>query len=90
MKKSDGVPVVFRVMKSGQVIALMPDQQHQGKCASVREVVVKNIVEGIDHYKSIIDHSRPARASETTDLMAHFNRQGHIVSVRKKWTKKAN
>jgi hypothetical protein len=47
-------------------------------------------VEGMDHYKSIIDHSRPARASETTGLMFHFNRQGHIVSVRKKWTKKAN
>lgn len=89
MKRGDGVPVIFRVLKSGQVMALFPAQKEPlGKCASMREVIVRNMVMGTDNYTSVIQHSRPARATEAAEFLRHLQASGMVVSVRKKWTKR--
>ena len=89
MKKDDGTPVVFRMLKSGQVIALMPEKKDSsGNCVTVKIVVKKSMVSGMDSYKSIIRYSRLARPSEIEELLAHLQGTGMNVSVRKKWSKK--
>jgi hypothetical protein len=88
MKRDEGTPVIFRVLKSGQVIALLPEMDVLGGCASVKEVVKKSMVSGLDNYKSVVEHSRPARESETTELVKFFKGAGVVVNVRKKWNKR--
>ncbi len=88
-RKTDGIPVVFRVLKSGEVIALMPGlKESLGKCASVKVVTKPRVEYGVDSYKSVIRHSRPAISSQCVYLLDHLREMGMVMSVRKKWTKK--
>ena len=90
MKMIPGTPVVFRVLKSGEVMALLPTMKGgiDEKCVSVKVVVTKSMMTSTDNYKSVVRHSRPAKPNETVDLLKYFNGLGLVVSVRKKWSKR--
>jgi hypothetical protein len=88
MKKSEGIPVVFRTLKGGGVIALLPmSKEPLGKCRAIRPIVTVEYKEESVDYKGIVGHSRPARPTEIGELLLYLQKN-MLVSIRRKWTKR--
>ena len=88
MKRSEGTPVIFRTLRSGDVIALLPaNKEPLGKCKAIRPIVTVEYREEPVDYKSVVEHSRLSRPAEVGSLLSHLQKS-MLVSVRRKWTKR--
>lgn len=86
--KDDGVPVIFRVLGSGQVVALLPaNKEPLGKCKAIKLEVRTAVVECSENYKQIVKRSRLAKPHESRVLCESIRAMGIVPSVRRKWTK---
>ena len=73
----DGNPVVFRVGKSGKIIALFPeDEDSMGNCPRLQLEYKPVVTQEAVNYRMAIKMSRPATKSESQPLLDEITKIG--------------